>query len=242
MPNGIDVSNNNGHVDWAEIAAAGYRYALAKATQGLGFVDSTYDANRAGARAHGIHFGAYHYFTPGDDPAAQVSFFMEHAKPAKGDIVPTLDYEQVPAERGPAEAFVVALQRECGHWPMFYSYLSFIQSMRIPAASPLAHCPLWLADYTTTRPAPPAPWHEIVIWQHSSTGRVAGIGGSVDLDAGTPPLDVDAHPIIGYDVLYYAKDGKTRHRVQKKSPVLYLAERPKVKTHGRIIIDPVHKK
>lgn len=239
MPKGIDVSNNNGHVDWAAVKAAGYAYAICKATEGLGFVDSFYPANRAGAAAHGIHFGAYHFYTPGEDPAAQVSFFMQHAKPAKGDIVPTLDYERSPADRAPAEAFVVALHRELGHWPMFYSYLSFIGSMRIPGASPLANCALWLADYTTARPAPPAPWHEITIWQHSSTGVVPGVGGSVDLDSGTPPTEAPP-PITHYDVSHYDKHG-THHLRHLKSPGLWLVQHPRVKRHGRVVIDPIRK-
>lgn len=241
MPKGIDVSNNNGHVDWSEIAAAGYRYAIAKATEGLSFVDAFYAENRAGAEAHGLAFGAYHFFTPGEDAAEQATFFLQHAQPKHGEIVPTLDYERPPAVRAPAEAFVTAVKRELGHYPMFYTFLSFAEGMRIPPGSPLAQCPLWLADFTTARPAAPRPWHEIVIWQHSSTGKVAGVGGSVDLDAGAPPIDDKAHPITHYDVLYYGKDRKTRHRVHSTAPTLWQAERPNVKKHGRIVIDPVRK-
>jgi len=239
MAKGIDVSNNNGHIDWSGIKQAGYSYAICKATEGLGFVDSFYPENRAGAKAHGIHFGAYHFYSPGEDPAAQVSFFLEHAKPAKGDIVPTLDYERSPAERGPAEHFVTAMKRELGHYPMFYSYLSFIGSMRIPASSVLAHCPLWLADYTTVRPAPPSPWHEIVIWQHSSTGKVAGIGGSVDLDTGTPPTSGPG-PITHYEI--HHTDRHNHPAIAKtRTPVLWQRVRPLVKRRGKVTQIPIRK-
>ena len=240
MAKGIDLSNNNGHVNWPEIAASGYSYALCKATEGLGFVDTFYAENREGAKQHGIHFGAYHFFTPGEDAAEQVSFFLSHAKPAKGDIVPSLDYERPPADRAPAEAFVVALKRELGHYPMFYTFLSFVQSMRIPASSPLAHCSLWLADFTNTRPAPPAPWHEITIWQHSATGKVPGVDGSVDLDTGTPPT-TGPQPISHYDLAHYDKT-HTHHLRHLKSPGLWLVQHPRVKKNGRITIDPVRKK
>jgi lysozyme len=244
MSKGIDVSNNNGHVDWAQVAAEGYTYAFAKATEGLGFVDSFYPANRAGAAAHGIKFGAYHFFTPGEDPAEQVSFFLSHAKPRTGDIVPALDYERPPSDKAPAEAFVVALKRELGVWPFFYTFLSFVEQMHIPVGSPLASCPLWLADFTTARPAPPKPWHEITIWQHSSTAKVPGIGGSVDVDAGTPVVIPAAKP-IGWDVTYRTKDGakhKVRIKRPKHGPTRWLMNHPKAKENGRIIFDPIHKK
>jgi lysozyme len=240
MSKGIDVSNNNGHVDWVAVAGAGYTYAMAKATEGLGFVDAFYEQNRAGAAAHGLHFGAYHFFTPGDDAAAQVAFFLEHAKPRQGDIVPALDYERPPADKAPAEQFVVALHRELGHWPLFYTFLSFVQSMRIPASSPLASCPLWLADFTATKPATPAPWHEITMWQGTSTARVPGIGGPVDVDTGKPPINGPG-PIVHYDLRHYDKHG-TRHLRHVRMPAHWLELHPLVKTHGRIIIDPVHKK
>lgn len=244
MSRGIDLSNNNGHADWPALAAAGYKYALCKATEGLSFVDGFYEENRAGAAAHGIAFGAYHFFAPGEDPRAQVEFFLKHATPKTGDIVPSLDYERPPADRAPAEQFVTALHNDLGHWPMFYTFLSFVQSMRIPAASPLARCPLWLADFTGTRPATPAPWHEITIWQHSSTGRVPGVGGPVDLDAGSPTVLPAAKP-HEWDITFHDKTGaKRRKRVGGVSggPGRWFIRHPNPKYNGRIIIDPVRPK
>lgn len=243
MAKGLDVSNNNGHVDWARIAADGYRFAWAKATEGTSFVDPFYTLNRAGAHAHGIAFGAYHYFTPGVDALAQAAFFLEHAQPKAGDLVPTLDYERSPATPRPAEEFVSRLHRDLGYWPVFYSYLSFIEEMRASSASPLARCELWLADYTTVRPAPPAPWKQISVWQHTSTGSVPGIGGPVDLDAGTPEV-VPAVKPAAWDITYHDKTGakhQTRVKRPKDGPALWLARHPNPKYNGRIIIDPVHK-
>lgn len=243
MANGIDVSNNNGHVDWAAVAASGVKYAIAKATEGLGFVDAFYTANRSGAAAHGIAFGAYHFFTPGADSAAQARFFLQHATPKKGDIVPTLDYEHMPATAAPAEAFVKEIHAATGHFPMFYSYLSFIGQMRVAASSPLASCPLWMADFTSAKPAPPNPWKEITIWQHSSSGSVPGIGGRVDLDVGTPPTGgpVVPPPPKEWTVDYHGKLGKAIH-VVTKHPARWQLAHPKAKFNGRITITPVHPK
>ena len=61
---GIDVSRHQGTIDWAQVAASGQRFVLAKATEGLLTVDPTYATNRAGAMAAGLEFGAYHFARP----------------------------------------------------------------------------------------------------------------------------------------------------------------------------------
>jgi lysozyme len=242
MTNGIDVSNNNGHVDWAAAAKSGVKYAVAKVTEGLGFVDSFYEQNRAGAEAHGLKFGGYHFFTPGEDAAAQARFFLDHAKPRKGEIVPALDYERPPAARGPAEQFVQAVHKAIGHYPMFYTFLSFVQEMRIPASSPLAQCELWLADFTSVRPAPPAPWKTITIWQHSSSGSVPGIGGRVDLDTGTPPTDappkrVWPHP--DHWTLAYTDVAGHRQAIETDHPGLWQSRHRRARDRGPVLINPI---
>src|SRR5436309_12024700 len=42
---GIDVSHNNGAVDWKNVAAAGVSFAFAKATEGKGFKDPQFNLN-----------------------------------------------------------------------------------------------------------------------------------------------------------------------------------------------------
>jgi GH25 family lysozyme M1 (1,4-beta-N-acetylmuramidase) len=58
---GIDVSENNGSVDWAAVAAAGIEFVMVRAAYGKSGVDSQFAANVAGAHAVGLKVGAFHY-------------------------------------------------------------------------------------------------------------------------------------------------------------------------------------
>ncbi|MGE3272681.1 MAG: GH25 family lysozyme, partial [Chloroflexota bacterium] len=44
-PHGIDVSNNNGSIDWARVAASGQAFCFIKATEGTAFKDSYFARN-----------------------------------------------------------------------------------------------------------------------------------------------------------------------------------------------------
>src|SRR4051794_37840723 len=58
---GLDVSNHQHWIGWKRVAAAGYRFAWAKATEGTSFVDRYYARNVAAAEAAGIRISAYDY-------------------------------------------------------------------------------------------------------------------------------------------------------------------------------------
>ena len=65
---GIDVSHHQNAIDWTQVAASGVRFAIAKASEGTGYIDPLYSTNRAEAMAAGIVFGAYHFARPDMHP------------------------------------------------------------------------------------------------------------------------------------------------------------------------------
>ncbi len=58
---GIDVSENNGFVDWQTVKDAGMEFAMVRTGFGRGDKDSHFDENVAGAHSVGLKVGAYHY-------------------------------------------------------------------------------------------------------------------------------------------------------------------------------------
>ena len=61
MKKGIDVSENNGVVDWQAVADAGIEFVMVRSSYGKTGVDGNFAANVAGAHEVGLKVGAYHY-------------------------------------------------------------------------------------------------------------------------------------------------------------------------------------
>jgi lysozyme len=183
MNTGIDVSSNNGSVDWAQVAQGGFTFAYARATLGKESNDDTFEANRRGARAHGIRFGAYHLPYPGNSSAKQqAQHFLHVASPRPGDLLPAIDIEnKTPKDEGEAKfsrddlvawfrEWLAAVDAKIGAKPIIYTNPSWWSS-RLQSADLSGH-QLWLAHYTEGKPTIPRPWKTYAIWQHSDRGRI----------------------------------------------------------------------
>jgi len=190
---GIDVSHWQGNIDWARVKAAGKTFAIAKATEGVGFKDDKYDRNKAGAMGQGIKFGAYHFARPGaNDPVQEADWFVNNMGLQRGMLIPTLDLE-VTGGLGPTaltnwtKAWLQRVYTRTGVRPMIYTSPSFwrnnLNNTRWFADNGYAF--LWVAHWGTTSPSVPAEnWggRSWTFWQYSSTGTVPGISGRVDLN------------------------------------------------------------
>jgi lysozyme len=61
---GIDVSHHQGRIDWKQVADAGYRFAIVRASYGGKTVDSRFVDNWEGAKAAGLLVSSYHFMLP----------------------------------------------------------------------------------------------------------------------------------------------------------------------------------
>lgn len=61
MTRGIDVSENNGHIDWQAVAAAGMKFVIVRSSYGRYAADDDFIRNVNGAHEAGLQCGAYHY-------------------------------------------------------------------------------------------------------------------------------------------------------------------------------------
>lgn len=195
---GIDVSNHNGTIDWADVAAdkRRIRFAWAKATEGVHFTDGYYARNRAGAKKHGIAFGAYAYVHPGNLRYAteQMKHFLAVADYQPGDLAPVIDWEEPEGahrdQLATLETCVRYLRQETGVWPVVYGGAYILGGLGAPKDSVLRRCPLWLpfygsndgAEHPSSQPPIPSPWKRWDVWQFTSVGSVEGIVGRVDVN------------------------------------------------------------
>jgi len=192
---GIDVSYHQGSIDWAQVAAAGKRFAFIRASAGTLTADTMYSTNRAGALGAGLTIGSYHYGNPDtapNDAANEAAWFLRNATIASGDLLPVLDLEVTngldpAAMTAWAQTWLGEVTAATGVRPLIYTNASFWStSMANTDWFALNGYPLWIAHWTSaSQPNVPAGnwagsgWQ---VWQYSSTGSVPGIASVVDLD------------------------------------------------------------
>jgi lysozyme len=188
---GIDVSNNNGDIDWPAVAASGVAFAGIKCTESTDFVDVYFPANWKGARDNGLARIAYHFARPNSGTAEQEAvFFVETFRAGggalQGDLL-ALDIEDSWVKPGVDLSdwclrWLRAVERATGIRPFCYTGGWYAQARGLLGNAGLGKYPLWWANYRDTRPDPPAGWDTITIWQHSDAMAIPGIHGNVDGD------------------------------------------------------------
>ena len=194
---GIDVSHFNHDVDWAQVAAAGKRFAYIKATEGVDSADPSFEKNWRGAQAATLARGAYHFYVTEDDPQAQADFFIASVPCSDhGELIPVVDVEIVghgtpsgwPQGLG---RFLDLLEAHFGVRPMIYTEPNFWNA-RVGDAAAFGAYPLWVAEYGVDEPQVPKGWTSWTVWQHNDRATVPGIDVDTDLNRLAPGLDLDA--------------------------------------------------
>lgn len=196
-PLGIDVSNNQGPIDWPSVAAAGVQFCAAKITEGTWFRDGFFQPNWDGMRADGFVRIAYHFGRPdrsrGDAGAIAEANYMVDAFDLLGTTIEVgdclaLDQEQ-PGISGDYSgwtwAWVQQIADRVGFLPLIYLAPEVIQRMQLYREPRLGQCGLWLASWGVPTPPPaPAPWDLVAIHQTGvgPDGTIPGISGEIDLN------------------------------------------------------------
>jgi lysozyme len=184
---GIDVSVYQGTIDWTQVKAAGITFAFIRISDGLPPIDTKFHQNWAGARAAGVIRGVYQFYRSDEDAIAQADLLLDTMGTLEpGDLPPVADVEstdgmtpeQIAAH---LRTWIDRVQAGTGRRPIIYSGPSF-WTTKVGGTSAFADIPLWLANWTSGCPDVPTGFTTWTFWQNSSTGRVDGISGAVDLD------------------------------------------------------------
>jgi LysM repeat protein/GH25 family lysozyme M1 (1,4-beta-N-acetylmuramidase) len=188
---GIDISKHQRGID---IAATGSQFAIIKATEGIGYTDPEFRANLDAARRAGDLVGFYHMARPwaqdGNNPRAEAEWFvsviLQHLGP---DDVVVLDWEmdRVDDTAWAAEfQAIVAELTQKSPW----IYMNRSHATSLPWGHHRGAWPLWGALYPSNSEQGWGPlngtpefdgWN-LVAWQYTQTGRLAGHSGTIDLN------------------------------------------------------------
>lgn len=199
---GIDVSENQHAIDWGAVAADGIDFAMVRlgyrgATEGDLYLDAYYEANMAGAQGAGLERGIYFFsqaITP-EEAVEEAEFVLAHLDGAALDYPIAFDSEEhiqgvanprtspldKPAMTAVADAFCERIE-EAGYEVMVYGNAHDMSRYR---RSSMDHRLIWFAEYGAQEPHNKL---DIVMWQYSNAGTVAGIEGAVDMNLDLRPV------------------------------------------------------
>lgn len=184
----LDVSQYQGTIDWADLAAQVAAGTLGgvmiRATYGADGVDPDFATNWRAAAQGGIPAGPYHYADPSQPAAAQAAHFLGTVAQAGGwphtylrsaldlEVLGGLDAAELQTW---ATDWLTAVESTGPAMPMLYGSQDFLEAHLGPI---LGHWPLWVALWDgTTPPNIPHVGH-----QFTDAGHVQGISGAVDED------------------------------------------------------------
>lgn len=193
----IDVSRYQGAIDWAQVAAAGYKGAmlktvstnhkLSKRADGL-YIDPTFETNYRSARAAGLDVGVYYYTYATSEAMADAELsLLRQAVHGKELTLPVAvdveDNELKPMstiDLTNLTAYALEQVEKMGFYAQLYTYTGYKYELDMVRLS--SRWDVWLADYTGK---PPAVTFKYNAHQHTSKGAVPGISGNVDLNVTT---------------------------------------------------------
>ena len=194
----IDVSRYQGAIDWAQVAAAGYKGAmlktvstnhkLSKRADGL-YIDPTFETNYRNAKAAGLDVGVYYYTYATSEAMADAELsLLRQAVHGKELTLPvTVDVED--NELKPMStidltnltAYALEQVEKMGFYAQLYTYTSYANA-KLDMERLAGRWDVWLADYTGKTPKVSFKYNA---HQHTSKGAVPGISGNVDLNVTT---------------------------------------------------------
>jgi len=182
----IDLSNNNGEVNFKRIKEYGVWGVCLKATQGTEFVDPTF-ANRAReAKKAGLVVLSYHYATL-KDPVEEADHYASIIHPARLNGRPMLDME-VPSGTINVEVWCRDFNRHLRYkrglpLPLYYGNPAYISEHHYsrPIGSGLILASYGRDDGKDYPFIIPAPWTHVTAHQFTSVGHIPGIAGPVDV-------------------------------------------------------------
>lgn len=195
----IDVSRYQGLIDWAQVAAAGYKGAmlravstnrkLSKRADGL-YIDPTFESNYRNAKAAGLDVGVYYYTYAISRTGAdkELALLAEALRGKELTLPVAVDVEDNKLKRLGKQAltdltaYALARIEAMGFYAQLYTYTSFANSRLYVGGAALKPYDVWLADYTGKTPKVSFKYNA---HQHTSKGSVPGISGNVDLNVTT---------------------------------------------------------
>jgi len=188
--NGIDVSSAQGVIDWAKVKASGeVDFVIIRTSYGWSTLpdaqtDKFFRANVAGCEEQGIPYGLYHYsycIRP-ENARREAQYFLNTIKDTHPTFPVFMDIEDPSQQKLDRSTLTQIAYDFCdevekaGYYVGIYSYKNFLENNLDMSA--LSRFDVWVAQLSAVNTYNGS----YGMWQHSWSGSVSGINGSVDLN------------------------------------------------------------
>lgn len=193
---GIDVSKHQGNIDWVKVKNDGVEFAIIR----LGYrgyevgnvlIDEKFHQNMRGAIAAGVKVGVYFYSQAitVQEALDEAAFVLENIKNYDITYPVVFDMEEVTEDTARMNGLTTAQRTDftiafcdevekAGYTPMIYGGIKWLVEM--VDMSRLVKYDKWFAQFYKTPFFP----YDLQMWQYTSSGKVDGIAGNVDINIG----------------------------------------------------------
>lgn len=180
MKLGIEVSNNNGIVDWSLIARCGIQRAVVKIAEGRDFHDEYASSNITLARAAGLSVGGYFFGRPSAGTGSQDAQYAWKIA-ANRSLLDfwALDLEDTEVARfAPLGAYALdaleTINELSGLPAVLYTSKGYALDHQLSDYEDLRAYRLWLAAWQEVEPGSFSPFSDWMGWQFTAEGFVPG--------------------------------------------------------------------
>lgn len=190
MLKGVDISRYQNGIDLSKIETD---FVICKATEGVGYTDNCCDKFYQQAKKLGKKLGVYHYARPDlrNTAKAEADWFVRETKGYIKEAILVLDWEA--GDLGNvtwAKQWLDRVKELTGVKPLIYMSASVMNAYDWSSIVN-ADYGLWVANYGTNDGTaqesaferhPMKYWSFYALWQYTSTGKLSGYNGNLDLD------------------------------------------------------------
>lgn len=190
MLKGIDISHHQKGID---LGAIDTDFVICKATEGNGYTDEMCDTFYQKAKSLGKKLGVYHFARPdlGNTAEAEADWFVKETLGYHKEAILVLDWESGDLTNVSwAKAWLDRVYEKTGVKPVIYMSASVMSSTDWSSVVN-ADYGLWVANYGkndgTAQESvfdryPLKYWSFYALWQYTSTGKLNGYSGNLDLN------------------------------------------------------------
>lgn len=200
----IDVSSNNGTIDFVKVFAAmdaakdGKKRVFIRTSLGFGDKDKNCMTYASAAAAAGLTVSYYHFAypskkagsTPADDAKSEANYFCD-------TVAAMPKYEKLVVDCEPfgqgkdtllskdeyaqwLQTFLDTVKQRTGIDCIVYTYADYL-NQHLPANHTFGKYPMWIANYgNINKPPISKGWTAYYMWQFNEKGKIDGISTNVD--------------------------------------------------------------